>query len=64
MLTICRREKNGNEFLEYYVYMTREEAENHAKTLNTTHPSELFNGIKVDWNKTIEFFVHEQDPMY
>ena len=64
MLTICRREKNGNEFLEYYTCTTEEKAKESVKELNTKHPSTLWNGVKIDWNTTKEFFIHEQEPIY
>jgi len=64
MLAICRRTKNNDEFLEYYTCSTKENAEKKVKEINTNHPSTLFNGVKIDWNITTEFFVNEQNAMY
>ena len=74
MTTICYRtikptiynkgteyEKSNDTFLAYYTYKSIEEATTEVETLNTTKPSTLFNGQKIDWNTVKEFFVEEQE---
>ena len=50
MLTVCRRTKDGKEFLEYYTCKSEEETNKEIISLNTTKPNVLWNGIKIDWN--------------
>ena len=59
--TVCRRTFDGREFLEYYTYLSKEDAQKEVDKLNEERPEKLFNGIKIDWNKTKEFFVSEQE---
>ena len=74
MTTICYRtieptiynkgteyEKSNDTFLAYYTYKSIEEVTAEVETLNTTKPSTLFNGQKIDWNEVKEFFVDEQE---
>ena len=64
MLTVCRRTKDGKEFLEYYTCKSEEETNKEIISLNTTKPNALWNGVKIDWNTTKEFFVNKQESMY
>ena len=74
MTTICYRtieptiynkgtdfEKRCDELLAYYTCKSIEEATTEVETLNTTKPSTMFNGEKIDWNNIKEFFVDEQE---
>ena len=74
MTTICYRtieptiynkgteyEKSNDTFLAYYTCKSIEEATTEVETLNTTKPSTLSNGEKIDWNNIKEFFVDEQE---
>lgn len=56
-------ETTCNEFLSYYTYKTRENAEIECNTLNTTKPRQLWNGKEIDWSMIDYFFVDEQEPM-
>lgn len=64
MLAICRKEKNGNEFLEYYTCQNISNAEKSIEKINTEKPETLWNGEKIDWNITENFFVNKQEEMY
>lgn len=64
MLTVCRRTKDGKEFLEYYTCKSEEEINKEVISLNTTKPNALWNGVKIDWNTTKEFFVNKQESIY
>lgn len=64
MLTVCRRTKNGKEFLEYYTCKSEEETNKEVMSLNTTKPNTLWNGVKINWDTTKEFFVNKQESMY
>lgn len=56
-------EKRCDEFLSYYTYKTRENAEIECNELNTTKPRQLWNGKEIDWSVIDYFFVDEQEPM-
>lgn len=64
MLTVCRRTKDNKEFLEYYTCKSEEEINKEIVSLNTTRPNALWNGVKIDWNTTKEFFVNKQESIY
>lgn len=64
MLTVCKRTKDGKEFLEYYTCKSEEEINKEVVSLNTTKPNALWNGVKIDWNTTKEFFVNKQESIY
>ena len=64
MLTVCRRTKDGKEFLEYYTCKSEEKINKEIVSLNTTKPNALWNGVKIDWNITKEFFVNKQESIY
>lgn len=56
-------EKHCDEFLSYYTYKTRENAEIECNELNTIKPRQLWNGKEIDWSMIDYFFVDEQEPM-
>lgn len=56
-------EKRCDEFLSYYTYKTRENAEIECNELNTTKPHQSWNGKEIDWSIIDYFFVDEQEPM-
>lgn len=56
-------EKHCDEFLAYYTYKTRENAEIECNELNITKPRQLWNGKEIDWSMIDYFFVDEQEPM-
>lgn len=47
MLTVCRRTKDGKEFLEYYTCKSEEEINKEIMSLNSTKPNTLWNGVKL-----------------
>ena len=59
---ICRRTKEGLEFLEYFTL--KENPEKEAEELNRTKPEKLWNGVNINWNNTKEFFVEDVTPFY
>lgn len=64
MTVICCKMKDGNEYLAYYTYKTKEAAQEEVNKLNTEKPAHLFNGEAIDWNKVDYYFVDEQEEMY
>jgi len=54
-------EKKNDTFLAYYTCADKEKAQYEVDTLNTTKPSTLFNGQKIDWTEIDFFFVDEQE---
>lgn len=56
-------EKYYDEFLAYYTYKTRENAEIECNELNANKPRQLWNGKEIDWSMIDYFFVDEQEPM-
>lgn len=58
-----RFERSHDEFLAYYTYKSREEAQIECNELNTNKPKKLWNGTPIDWNIIDYFFVDEQEPM-
>lgn len=60
---VCYRTKRGNECLAYY-HHNREAAQREVDKLNKYKPQKMWNGIKIDWNAVVEFFVDEQEEMY
>lgn len=61
---ICYETKNGDSYLAYYTYKTKEEAQKEVDELNTIKPIKLRNGEAIDWNNVNYFFVDEQEEMY
>ena len=57
-------EKSYNQFLSYYTYKTKEEAQKEVDEINATKPAKLWNGDKVDWTEVDHFFVDDQEEMY
>ena len=54
-------ESSCDTFLAYYTYKTIEEAKIEVEEMNRTHPTHLFNGQPIDWEKIDHFFVDEQE---
>ena len=57
-------ESSCSDFLSYYTYKTKEEAQEEANELNTLKPEKLWNGKKIDWTEVDYFYVDDQDEMY
>ena len=57
--TICYRTNNNEEYLAYVSYRARTEIEKDVENLNRNHPEKMWNGEKIDWTTTKEFFINE-----
>lgn len=63
MVAICRKEKNGNEVLEYYTCKNFSNAQKSAEKINAEKPESLWNGEKINWEVTEKFFAYEQESL-
>lgn len=54
-------EKSEDTFLSHYTHKSIEKATIEVEEMNRTHPTHLFNGQPIDWNKIDYFFVDEQE---
>lgn len=63
MPVVCYRTKRGDEYLAYY-HHNKETAQHKVDKLNKDKPQKMWNGINIDWDDVVEFFVHEQEEMY
>lgn len=64
MTVICYETKQGDTYLAYYTYKTKEEAQQEVNELNTTKPAKLWNGELINWANIDHYFVDEQEEMY
>lgn len=64
MTVICYETKQGDTYLAYYTYKTKEEAQQEVNELNTTKPAKLWNGELINWDNINHYFVDEQEEMY
>lgn len=56
-------ESRCDEFLSYYTYKSKNDAQSECDELNTVKPNKLWNGQEINWNVIDYFFVDEQEPM-
>lgn len=63
MPVVCYRTKRGDEYLAYY-HHNKETAQHEVDKLNKDKPQKMWNGVKIDWDDVVEFFVDEQEERY
>lgn len=62
-IVVCEMHKDGNHYLTYYSYCSKEQVQKEVNTLNSEKPSKLFNGLPINWKEIEYFYISEQESM-